>query len=298
MTSTDTHNATSSPASADGRLALRLAGWDDDRPVWTGILPLPALSAAPVSGEAIDDERHLWPAGTGSSRECRPAVVFGEQVASKDGREWLAGVRADLEALGYAVGARRSVAAGVGAPHIRQRLWFVADAGCAGDERRVRSGEAFGTIGPTKREAQKPEWSGADSRRCGCDGELADSRGPSLKTAAASGNGKSSFEIRKANQPGNGGAIGGLGQPASKQMGDTRFPWRQSDTVDCADGKVRRIEPGTFPLAHGIPARVGRLRAYGNAIVPQVAAEFIGAFLDINQAHQQVAFSPDGMPPV
>lgn len=45
------------------------------------------------------------------------------------------------------------------------------------------------------------------------------------------------------------------------------------------DEKIRPVEPGTFPLAYGVPARVGRLRGYGNAIVPQVAAEFIKAFL-------------------
>jgi DNA (cytosine-5)-methyltransferase 1 len=44
------------------------------------------------------------------------------------------------------------------------------------------------------------------------------------------------------------------------------------------DGKVRRIEPGTRPLVDGIPGRVGLLRGYGNAIVPQVAAQFIQAF--------------------
>jgi len=33
-------------------------------------------------------------------------------------------------------------------------------------------------------------------------------------------------------------------------------------------------------LAHGVPARVGKLRAFGNAIVPAVAAEVIGAFMD------------------
>jgi DNA (cytosine-5)-methyltransferase 1 len=55
--------------------------------------------------------------------------------------------------------------------------------------------------------------------------------------------------------------------------------WSAYDILPCTDGKARRIEPGTFPLAHGVPARVGRLRGYGNAVVPQVAAEFIAAYL-------------------
>lgn len=55
--------------------------------------------------------------------------------------------------------------------------------------------------------------------------------------------------------------------------------WSDADWLGCRDGKFRPVEPGTFPLANGIPARVGRLRGYGNAIVPQVAAEFIKAFM-------------------
>jgi len=42
----------------------------------------------------------------------------------------------------------------------------------------------------------------------------------------------------------------------------------------------RPVESGTFPLADGIPARVGRLRAYGNAIVPQAAAEVMIAAME------------------
>ena len=54
--------------------------------------------------------------------------------------------------------------------------------------------------------------------------------------------------------------------------------WDRCDWILCLDGNYRPIEPGTFPLANGVPARVGRLRGYGNAINPQIAAEFIEAF--------------------
>src|SRR5690242_15057774 len=106
--------------------ALRLAGWPDDRPVWTGSCPCQPFSAAGKRA-GFDDTRHLWPAWFRLIRECAPPVVFGEQVASKDGVAWLDTVSTDLEAAGYAFGAADIPAAGVTAPHIRQRLFFVAD---------------------------------------------------------------------------------------------------------------------------------------------------------------------------
>jgi len=103
--------------------ALRLANWPDDRPVWTGSCPCqPFSTAGKQRGTA--DERHLWPEFARLIDKCQPPVVFGEQVASAAGREWLSTVRLDLEAMGYAVGAADLCAAGVGAPHIRQRLWW------------------------------------------------------------------------------------------------------------------------------------------------------------------------------
>ena len=57
--------------------------------------------------------------------------------------------------------------------------------------------------------------------------------------------------------------------------------WRAADWLYCRDDRWRPVEPGSFPLAHGAPARLGRLRAYGNAIVPQAAAAFIEAYLDV-----------------
>ena len=106
-------------------LALRIAGCPDDAPVWTGSCPCQPFSVA-GAGAGTSDARHLWPDFNRLVRECRPTAIFGEQVAQKAGRAWLAGVRADLEASGYAVGASDLPAACVGAPHIRQRLWWVA----------------------------------------------------------------------------------------------------------------------------------------------------------------------------
>jgi DNA (cytosine-5)-methyltransferase 1 len=55
--------------------------------------------------------------------------------------------------------------------------------------------------------------------------------------------------------------------------------WSGADWLLCKDGRFRAVAPGTFPLADGVPHRVGRLRGYGNAIVPRVGAEFLAAFM-------------------
>ena len=60
--------------------------------------------------------------------------------------------------------------------------------------------------------------------------------------------------------------------------------WSDHIWLTGSDGKARRAQPSISLLAHGIPNRVGKLRAYGNAIVPQVAAEVIGAYMDCAQA--------------
>jgi DNA (cytosine-5)-methyltransferase 1 len=59
---------------------------------------------------------------------------------------------------------------------------------------------------------------------------------------------------------------------------DHSLPWADPEWIWCQDTKWRPTEPELCPLADGIPGRVGQLRAYGNAIVPQVAAAFIDAF--------------------
>lgn len=107
-------------------IALRLAGWDDSRPVWTGSPPCQPFSSAGQQ-KGYEDDRHLLPAWLDLIGKCHPASVFGEQVASAIAHGWLDDACMELEAQGYATAAAVLPACSVGAPHKRNRLWLVAD---------------------------------------------------------------------------------------------------------------------------------------------------------------------------
>lgn len=290
-------------------LACRIAGIDDYSSIWTGSCPCQGFSdAGRRCGFA--DERHLWPEWFRLIRECRPAVIFGEQVASKLGLAWLDLVFADLEGAGYACAAADLCAASAGAPHIRQRLYFVAYAD--GEPRRLL--EEKRQPGRADAQAARRGEAGnvADSDRRGRDGRARDlpSR-PEQSDAARSGTahgvadaGESRLEVVGQQQARGqretaerGGETRGVadagshecgtrrsagadarGAPEPAGRGDVHF-WSACDWIPCSDGVARPVEPGTRPLAHGVPGRVGLLRGYGNAIVPQVAAAFIRAAL-------------------
>jgi DNA (cytosine-5)-methyltransferase 1 len=111
-----------------------------NRKCWTGSCPCQPFSK---TGKKFGfaDERHLWPAWFHLISQCKPEVIFGEQVASQDGLSWLDLVSADLEGEEYAIGAFDICAAGFGSPQIRQRLYFVAE-WLSNPERRGSQGGA------------------------------------------------------------------------------------------------------------------------------------------------------------
>jgi DNA (cytosine-5)-methyltransferase 1 len=251
--------------------ALRLAAVPDHRPLWTGSCPCQPFSAA-GQRRGFADERHLWPAWFHLIRQCRPATILGEQTAGPDGLKWLDLVCSDLEGEGYAVGASDLCAAGVGAPHIRQRLWFVAKS--ASEQRRL-SEHAGRTKGVEVVGSGEARELGNDKRR-GCEsGRVSSSESQAGFVAGA--NGASILEYAALD-----GRQQRRAEPSERRVerGCGESFWSAIEWLPCTDGKSRPTRPGLFPLAHGVPARVAKLRATGNAIIAQVAAEFIKAALE------------------
>jgi DNA (cytosine-5)-methyltransferase 1 len=322
--------------------ALRSAGWSDERPVWTGSCPCQPFSAAGKGG-GFDDERHLWPHFHWLIEQCRPPIVLGEQVASKDGLAWIDLVQADLEGSGYTSGALDTCAAGFGAPHIRQRLYWTAYPDNTGLEGRIGAEERSSerAIGPNglgsgmaytsgerrnreqvrllagqTRQASFEDVRGSRSSRVahtiaakrpfGESGERTEHAETGRLEGATETSGLCGIEW-VADAAGSGrreecSVMGGcpVGDCAQRvasgfvangsdlRSGQTNGHWRDADWLFCRGGKWRPVESGTFPLAHGSPARVGRLRGYGNAIVAPQAAAFIEAVREVIDAAQPV----------
>jgi DNA (cytosine-5)-methyltransferase 1 len=252
--------------------ALRRAGVPDTQPVWTGSCPCQPFSAA-GEGKGMADERHLWPAFHYLIEQCRPSRVYGEQVASKDADPWIDLVQTDLEALGYGVGAIAFPSAGIGAPHIRDRLYWVADANS-----REFDGVAILRGTEFHRENTGRQKGISQPKPCGDIRGMAHADVPVAEQFA--------WQRARPSEASGAGAhdqSDGRGQLAQEQSdaSPTNGFWRASDWLLCRDGKWRPVEPGTFPLANGAAGRVGRLRAYGNAINAEAATVFIRSVMEV-----------------
>jgi DNA (cytosine-5)-methyltransferase 1 len=318
--------------------ALNLAGWGD-RQILTASLPCQPFSTA-GSHKSICDDRHLWPIVRELIEGLNPPFIIGEQVASAEvvGTQqeaaflksvqsgdyaranklakrlaqsksfhywprWVDGIQSDLEKAGYAFRFMVLGAHSLGAPHIRQRLWWMANIHsrrCNGQsvclqprEARQDHSEVAGRSDDCGLADTESQHDGAgESRPAGwekltdssvCSG-LADSIKPGLEGHAEDGDG--------GNEPGR------LNQEKVRPIAEGC--WADSIWWPCRDGKYRRIparwvepagkweiEPPLFPLDDGLPGRVGLLRGTGNAIVPQVAAEFIQSAYEYNNEREE-----------
>ncbi|EPM9219562.1 DNA cytosine methyltransferase [Salmonella enterica subsp. enterica serovar Newport] len=286
--------------------SLRLAGWPDDKPIWTGSCPCQPFSAA-GKGDGFADERHLWPHFFHLISERRPQHVFGEQVAAGYANAWFDLVQTDLEGMGYAFGLTPFPSAGIGAPHIRERDYWVAHASsgrydrrteAAGQEARTGAGIAISDCVDGVGNANVTRLEGLCGNDCAAGWE--GTTGPATKAGIHDGLAHTDNEQHPI-------AISGCGHEyvsTGRQQDPAAFAGLRGDYRPlevngfCRDGKWRPVEPGTFPLVDGASARlgrvepgvarvassnrVGRLKGYGNAINAQAAAEFIRAYMGVS----------------
>lgn len=339
-------------------LAFQLSGIPDDLSVWSGSCPCQPFSSAGKQ-KGHDDERHLWPEFLRLIRECRPEYLFGEQVGNAVGHGWLDGVFADLEAAGYTCGVCVLGAHSVGAPHIRQRIYWgakrISDAGPPSARRNSRPGSIATAVCGSEvcgRGQETTEPTGCSRGMGHADGtefqheppagqqsldeqdyrpadglQHAESDGRDARRTESSGRGTASGceRLRHAIDQGLQGHAGDgvVGDESGRiDANEGRSiaaagAWSDFTIGHFRDGKSRRIGRGVQPLAHGIPAkrsdprmgyvfsrleelgydskaasrilkqaranRTGRLKGYGNAIVPQLAAMFVRSFVECSE---------------
>ena len=248
--------------------ALRLAGWPDDRPVWTGSCPCQPFS---VAGKRLgaDDPRHLWPDVARIVRECEPEWCFFENVRGHV-RLGLREVRSELQGMGYRVHAGLFSAEEVGASHQRERLFILADrSGERGRWLSIRQGESVGSArhaGGSGPEMADPDGGGFRGPRWG------------HHAAGESDFGRDGEALGDPNDAGRSRRCelhGGDELPAFAP-GPEDLRWRAILDVRpglapaLAQSELRRVVDG---LGRGMDlSRAFRLRLTGNGVVPLVAA--------------------------
>lgn len=206
------------------------------------------------------DDRYLWPEMLRVITELRPRCVVGENVPGII--KIAAGqVVKDLERAGYHVVVFNFEAAAVGAWNRRSRVFFVGIADVADTDGRTMRHDC-GDERKTTRKEHASRGTGTDPERA-----MADAACERIQRHAAFCAAKPAERSGQMQSDAESGNEAVYGTMCSGCAGDAR--WGQSQEL--ADGRCWAAEPDVGRVAHGIPARVYRLKCLGNAVVPQQA---------------------------
>ena len=285
--------------------------WDDVRTFppegdWSvdvicGGFPCQDISLASSNGVGIIGERSgLWGELARIVGVIRPRFVVVENVPALRGRG-LALVLQDLRALGFDAEWHCLPACAFGAPHERDRIWIVAYAAGLFRETIIRGqpdghlssdaadADGFGCEGRTEPndEGHREALAERESARRDAADAASNGRGQGRARGPDSDSSREQSDARSASDSDSQGPS--LGQSVRCDNGAEQSPLERSleDVADAYDeplvwAAIARGErhawtaqPGVVRMVHGVPGRVDRLAALGNAIVPQVA-EWIG----------------------
>ena len=219
--------------------------------------------------KGTDDNRHLWPEMFRIIKELKPRWVIGENVrgiVSIQNGMVFENVCTDLEGEGYEVRAFNIPAAGVGAPHKRERVWIVANSRCTLRQGSELEGENANeskqeNADQYQRSSSTPEHNVADTYTRLSNGSVEEVQ-----------SGRQTFDT-------------------SSQRTDVAYTYSQRQQEQCGTESVQKegnesqrsssqarhtgweSEPDVGRVAHGLSGRVHRLKALGNSIVPKIAEE-------------------------
>lgn len=230
----------------------------------TGGFPCQPFSNA-GQRKGTQDDRHLWPQMLRVIREVSPTFVVGENVrgllnwSGPNGEPNMVfnEVCSDLEAEGYEVAPLVLPACGKNAPHRRDRIWFVAYSDNVRNFRRPNTNKKESRGSRVRQSHEVHHAQESDIVRgfsTDTDYVLSEGRDGSRE------NGRG--EQKKRAEP--------FGQPRGWEKFPTEPPLCRGD-----DGLSERLDSITFPKW-----RKESVKAYGNAIVPQVAYEIFRAIQD------------------
>tara|TARA_R110001632_G_C11274172_1_gene411136 strand:+ start:163 stop:1065 length:903 start_codon:yes stop_codon:yes gene_type:complete len=223
--------------------------------VLSGGFPCQPFSVA-GQRKGTEDDRHLWPEMLRIIGECQPRWVVGENVRGlvswSDGLV-LKEVYSDLENLGYSVQSFIIPACATSAPHRRDRVWIVAHSD--NTRRSDEYGQVQSTNGEVRQRDDRPEFSDTDSRNA------PDTDSP---------------RTRQDNWK---------GKPRQPHQTSATNDWDNFPTVApiCGgdDGLPKELDGITFSKW-----RRESIKAYGNAIVPQVAHRIFQSISDHESSTQ------------
>ena len=257
--------------------------WRNRIDVLTGGFPCQPYSLA-GKRKGKEDDRHLWPEMLRAIREIQPGYIVGENViglVNWDGGLVFNEVQTDLENEGYEIQPIILPACSINAPHRRERVWFVAySSNKRCNNRSDNWQERYFQSNERTTSENKPEWNG---RKCRV------SEVSSINTNAESEQGSC---IKRECSEQEQGELRGMGieanvftNPECERQQEQRQPERPMYTKENREWKASwAYDDGRWPTQSpicgrndGFPYRVDRLKALGNAIVPQVALQIFKA---------------------